>query len=126
MGAITQSAEQVIAQLKRSRGNISHAADTLGTSRKTLHAYLNEHPTVKDAARDIKEASKDRAETMLESRMATSDTLLIFYLKTQAHDRGYGDHVKQEHVGEITVTTKKAYVNVNPGQWSEDNPDSAV
>ena len=91
MAAITVGAEQVIAQLKASHGNISHAAGRLGTSRETLRKYMLEHPTVAAAKNDIKEASKDRAETMLEKRMETSDTLLIFYLKTQAHDRGYGD-----------------------------------
>lgn len=91
MAAITVSTQEVIEQLKASRGNISHAAGKLNTSRDTLHRYINEHSTVKTAVRDIKEASKDRAETMLEKRMETSDTLLIFYLKTQAYDRGYGD-----------------------------------
>lgn len=91
MAAITVGVEQVIEQLQASRGNISHAAGRLDTSRDTLHRYINEHPTVKVAVRNIKEASKDRAETMLEKRIETSDTLLIFYLKTQAHDRGYGD-----------------------------------
>lgn len=33
---------------------------------------------------------------------------------------------KVEHSGEVTVTTKKAYVNVNPGEWTEDTTDSAV
>lgn len=91
MPAIVVVTQEVIEQLKASRGNISHAAGKLDTSRDTLHRYINEHPTVKAALRDIKEASKDRAETMLEKRIETSDTLLIFYLKTQAYDRGYGD-----------------------------------
>lgn len=97
MAAITVSAQAVIEQLKASRGNISHAAGKLDTSRTTLHAYINEHVTVKTALKDIKEAAKDRAETMLEKRMETSDTLLIFYLKTQAYDRGYGDKSQIEH-----------------------------
>jgi hypothetical protein len=107
MAGITQTAKQVIAQLKKSRGNISHAANALDVARQTLYTYLNEHPTVKEAHRDIKEANKDRAETMLESRMATSDTLLIFYLKTQAHDRGYGDRSQVEHSGGILVNMDK-------------------
>lgn len=107
MGAITQTAQQVIEQLKASHGNISHAAGKLDTSRETLHKYIRTHATVSDALRDIKEGAKDRAETMLEQRMATSDTLLIFYLKTQAHDRGYGDKSQVDH-------------NVNVSQLSDD------
>src|SRR5688572_21643883 len=89
MGAITQSAEQVATQLKASQGNVSDAAGKLNTSRRVLHQYINEHPTVKAALADIRESTKDRAETMLQTRMNHSDTLLIFYLKTQARDRGY-------------------------------------
>lgn len=117
MAGITATAQEVIAQLKASRGNISHAAGKLDTSRETLRKFINEHPTVKTAAKDIKEAAKDRAETMLEKRMETSDTLLIFYLKTQAHDRGYGDKSQIEHGG--TVGIVKGYATVNPEDWNE-------
>jgi hypothetical protein len=103
MGAITQSESQVIQQLKKSRGNVSHAANKLDTSRETLHKYINEYPTVKDALHDIRESAKDRGEEMLQSRMAHSDTLLIFFLKTQAHDRGYGDRSQHEHSGGTTM-----------------------
>lgn len=103
MGAITLSAEQVIKQLTESHGNISHAAGALRTSRKTLHKYINEHATVKDALDDIREATLDRAETMLQSRMAHSDTLLIFFLKTQGKSRGYVERFEQEHGGELTT-----------------------
>lgn len=106
MAAITASADQVIEQLRLSHGNISHAAGKLNTHRKTLHAYINEHPTVEVALKDIRESTKDRAETMLQTRMATSDTLLIFFLKTQAHDRGYGDRSQTEHKGGTTLTVK--------------------
>lgn len=103
MAGITASAQEVIAQLKASHGNIGHAAGKLDTSRETLRKFINEYPTVKAALRDIKESTKDRAETMLEKRMETSDVLLIFYLKTQAYDRGYGDQTKVEHSGEVTT-----------------------
>lgn len=89
MGAITLKTEQVIEYLRTAQGNIAFAATKLGTSRTTLHAYINEHPTVKAALDDIREGTLDRAETMLQSRMASSDTLLIFFLKTQGHKRGY-------------------------------------
>lgn len=119
MAAITATAERVIKQLKESYGNISRAADALRTSRKTLHAYINEHPTVKDALHDIREAGKDRGEMMLQSRMAHSDTLLIFFLKTQAHDRGYGDRsqISGPNGGPIEVAIVKGYATVTPDDW---------
>lgn len=54
-----------------------------------------------------------------------SDTLLIFLLKAHKPDT-YRDNSHVEHGGEVTVTTKKAYVNVSPDRWPKDNPDSAV
>ncbi len=81
--------EQVIEQLQQSHGNIKHAAGRLNTSRRNLHQYINEHPTVAAALADIREGTKDDAELMLYDRMRTSDTLLIFFLKTQGRDRGY-------------------------------------
>ena len=91
MAAITVSAAEVIDQLGRSHGNIKHAASKLNTSRFNLHKYINEHPTVQAALADIREGAKDDAELMLYDRMRTSDTLLIFFLKTQARNRGYSD-----------------------------------
>jgi dTDP-4-dehydrorhamnose reductase len=104
MGAITVSAADVIDQLQRSHGNIKHAAGKLNTSRFNLHKYINEHPTVKAALDDIREGAKDDAELMLQDRMRTSDTLLIFYLKTQAHDRGYGDRSKSDVNATLQIT----------------------
>ena len=99
MGAITVGVTEVIAQLERSHGNIKHAAGKLSTSRTILHRYINEHPTVAAALADIREGTKDDAELMLYDRMRTSDTLLIFYLKTQAKDRGYTERTETEISG---------------------------
>lgn len=100
MAAITISAPEVIEQLEKSRGNIAHAARQLRTSRNTLHNYINAHPTVKAALEDIRESMLDTAETMLQQRMMTDNTLLIFYLKTQGYRRGYGvDRLQHEISG---------------------------
>jgi len=99
MAAISVGVTEVIAQLERSHGNIKHAAGKLNTSRTVLHRYINEHPTVAAALADIREGTKDDAELMLYDRMRTSDTLLIFYLKTQAKDRGYTERTETEISG---------------------------
>lgn len=98
---IEVSAETVKDKLKEAQGNISFAANRLGVHRSWLHTYINEHPTVKAALDDIREGTLDRAETMLQTRMAQSDTLLIFFLKTQGHKRGYTErHVIANADGE--------------------------
>jgi hypothetical protein len=91
MAAIVANADQVTEQLRASFGNLTHAAGRLNTSRETLYKFIDKHPSVAAALRDIREATLDRAESMLQQRMSTSDTLLIFFLKTQGYKRGYGD-----------------------------------
>lgn len=99
MAGITVSAEQVIEQLRQSHGNVKHAAGKLNTTRKTLHLYINDHPTVAAALADIREGEVDDAELMLYDRMRTSDTLLIFFLKTRAKQRGYTERSEHEITG---------------------------
>jgi hypothetical protein len=86
---IVKSAAEVKKQLQMAQGNLAYAASQMRVSRSWLYSYINAHPTVKEALEDIREAALDRAETMLQARMAESDTLLIFFLKTQGHKRGY-------------------------------------
>lgn len=100
MGAISDvPAKAVIEQLTASHGNVSHAARKLGTSRKTLHAYINDHPTVAAALDDIREGEIDDAELMLYDRMRSSDALLIFFLKTRGNKRGYSERNQLEISG---------------------------
>lgn len=94
MAGIKASVTEVIDQLERSHGNVKHAARQLRTSRQTLHAYINAHPTVAAALADMREGEIDDAELMLYDRMRKSDTLLIFFLKTRARKRGYGDSME--------------------------------
>ena len=84
--------------LKNSKGFVSQAARNLGISRQQLHKIINKHPTVKEAVTDAREEMKDFAEGKLYQGIANDTTaLLIFYLKTQAKDRGYVE--RQEHTG---------------------------
>ena len=104
MGAISDiPTKAVIEQLTASHGNVSHAAWKLGTSRKTLHAYINDHPTVAAALEDIREGAIDDAELMLYDRMRNSDVLLMFFLKTQGFKRGYRERSQVDVGGEMNI-----------------------
>jgi len=104
MGAISDiPTKAVIEQLTASHGNVSHAARKLGTSRKTLHAYINDHPTVAAALEDIREGAIDDAELMLYDRMRNSDVLLMFFLKTQGFKRGYRERSQVDVGGEMNI-----------------------
>jgi hypothetical protein len=84
------SEEQVINALRSQLGNKGLAAAELGTTRGKLNDYLMQHPAVREELQSIKEAIKDDMESELIKRSRLSDTLLMFYIKTQMRDRGYG------------------------------------
>ena len=84
--------------IKKTRGNISQAAKRLGVDRSYLHRFINKHPSVKTAVNDAREGMKDFAESKLMEGIEEGNTaLIIFYLKTQAKDRGYVE--RQEVTG---------------------------
>jgi hypothetical protein len=79
----------VILAIRSQLGNIGLAARELGLSRGELVDYMSKHPAVMDARIQVREAIKDDAEDLLISQMQTEPGLLMFFLRTQAKDRGY-------------------------------------
>ena len=95
--AITAAA--AIEAIRKSKGFVTTAAKALGISRMQLHRIINAHPTVKEALVDAREEMKDFAESKLYQGINNDNTtLIIFYLKTQAKDRGYVE--RQEVTGQ--------------------------
>jgi hypothetical protein len=112
---IEMSTQTVIDELKDCRGNVAYTASQLKVSRGWLWRYIGNHPTVREALDDIKESVIDKAELSLEQRMMSSDTLLIFFLKTQGKGRGYTERQ------EITGADGGPVVVVN---WDHDTDDT--
>lgn len=81
--------EEVILALRSALGNKGMAAENLGLSRGQLQDYIVNHPAVRDELVQIKESVIDEAEEQLFVRMKESDSLLIFFLRTQGRGRGY-------------------------------------
>lgn len=79
----------VILALQNQMGNIGLAAKELGLSRGELYDYMSRHPEVAETRKQIREAVKDDAEDLLITGMKTNPALLVFFLKTQAKERGY-------------------------------------
>jgi hypothetical protein len=93
------TAEQVIQALKDKQGFVAAAADQLGYSARRIYQLINEKPTIKEALDHIREKRTDFVETkMLEKIQSGDTTMIIFYLKTQAKDRGYIE--RQEIAGD--------------------------
>jgi hypothetical protein len=84
------TAEEVIEAINQSKGYASKAAHLLGVGRTTFYKYLNKFSTAKQALDDAREARTDWVESKLISLIDGGNVAAtIFYLKTQAKDRGY-------------------------------------
>lgn len=86
--------------IKEAKGFVTTAAKRLNVSRTQLYRLINRYPTVKEALDDAREEMKDFAEAQLFKNIRDGkETSLIFYLKTQAKDRGYIERHQMEHSG---------------------------
>jgi len=94
----------VIDALEQTQGYVSKAADFLGCTTKTIYNYRDRHEDVAQAWIDIKERRHDFVEDRLLQRIKSEDTTaIIFYLKTQAKQRGYIERQEVEHSGQIVI-----------------------
>lgn|SRR3990167_1003026 len=84
------TAEMAIEAIKDSRGFVTTVAKRLGCQRNQVYRMLRDYPTVRQAMDDEREKLKDFAESKL-FKMIDDEVpaAVLFYLKTQARDRGY-------------------------------------
>ena len=86
--AITQ--KQAIEAVRGSRGFITAIAKRIGCERSHVYNLQKKWPKFAQAIIDEREALKDFAESKLFGQIDDGNTTaIIFYLKTQAKDRGY-------------------------------------
>lgn len=88
-----------IEALKKTLGNVSKACEAVGIDRSTFYDWVNSDPAFAKAMKDVREKTVDIAETALQKLIQEGNpTAIIFFLKTQAKDRGYREGM--EHTGE--------------------------
>lgn len=112
-GKTAVTADEVIAALQESRGYISKAGSILGVTPQTVYNYRKRWRSVEEAWQTIREERHDFVENALHKQIAEGNiTAIIFYLKTQARQRGYIE--RTDHDGKIDseITIKFA--------WGED------
>jgi len=86
------TAEKMIAAIEEAKGFVSKACDILHCSRQHWYKKLKEYPTVQAKVDEIREKRTDYVESkMMKLIDDLNPTMIIFYLKTQAKDRGYVD-----------------------------------
>ena len=84
------TAERMIKAIEEANGYVSAACHALGCSRQHWYNKLKQYPTVQQAITEIREKRTDFVESkMMELIKDLNPTMIIFYLKTQAKDRGY-------------------------------------
>jgi hypothetical protein len=84
------TAQEAIQAAKDSQGFVTTIAAKLGCTRDYVYKLQKKYPTFAQAILEEREGLKDFAEgKLLEQIKAGNMTGIIFYLKTQASDRGY-------------------------------------
>jgi hypothetical protein len=111
--------ERMLEALRNTYGIVSDAVKIAGISRGTHYYWLHSDEEYRKAVQDVKEIAKDFVESKLFECIQEKDiTGIIFYLKTQAKDRGYADRdvVDSINIGEIKVQV--LYVDGNQNDKS--------
>lgn len=84
------TAQEIIDALTATKGMITLAAQRLQCSPNTVRRYIREYKSVAEAQKDARDKMTDAVELKLYDKIMSGDTTaMIFYLKTQAKDRGY-------------------------------------
>jgi len=77
--------------------NISLACQQSNIGRTTYYMWLKDNPAFKENIENIKESNIDYAESKLMQAIQKGNTAaILFFLKTQAKDRGYVERVEQD------------------------------
>jgi len=98
--------KRMLEALRNTYGIVSEAVKIAGISRRIHYEWLHSDEEYRKAVQDVKEIAKDFVERKLfECIQEKNITGIIFYLKTQAKDRGYADRDVSDstNIGEIKV-----------------------
>lgn len=97
---------KVISELiRKHQGNLSRAADSLGSSRGAIRNFVDRHPELQDELRQARERQLDELEeSCFDRAIETNDTTLqLFLLKTQGKHRGYDQNEAQHTAKDIAT-----------------------
>lgn len=101
------TAEEVVAAIEGSKGFVTIIGKRLGCSARHVYNLLDKYATARDALANEREGMRDFAEGMLYKRIEGGDTTaIIFYLKTQAKERGYVERQEVTGAGGGAVTIR--------------------
>jgi len=85
-------------------GNMTTIAKRLGVYRQTVYNYAKRWAAVRQAIEEERERKKDFVEDKMFQRIIEgSDTMMIFFAKTQMKDRGYVERTEIASPDGITL-----------------------
>lgn len=78
-------------------------AKKVGCDRHVLSDYIKANPQLLAASDDREEAFKDTVEYELRRKIVVERNLnaMMYYADRKMRDRGYGEHIEQEHSGSV-------------------------
>ena len=92
------TADQAVTAIKGSGGYVSVIARRLNITQRHVYRVIEKYATAQEVLHEERESQKDYAEGKLQEQIKAGNmTAIIFYLKTQAKDRGYVE--RQELAG---------------------------
>ena len=101
---------QMVEAITATRGNILLASKRIGCDRVTFYRYAREYPEVSRALQSSREGVIDMVESKLVTQaLAGNMTAIIFFLKTQAKDRGYVERTEHASDPDAPLTIKVVY-----------------
>lgn len=107
--------EQIIAALRAKRGMVYLAARALQCDAKTIYNAMKRHPEIREARDEQRGQMVDAAEASLHKLIIDGNVpATIFFLKTQARDRGYVE--KTELAGVNLNVTPRDLAKLNDAE----------
>ncbi len=110
-------------QIIKYSGNLSRAADSIGSSRGAVRGFIDRHPELQQILKDCRERQIDELEESVFERAvdSTDTTLQMFVLKTQGRHRGWEQNEAQNTAKDIATAAFDFILNKskNPAEPSQ-------
>jgi len=121
---------RIIEALQECNGLITLASKRTGLHYRTIERYIADCPAVREAAQLAKEKMIDLAESKLYEKIEQGEVApIIFYLKTQAKDRGYierGELLHKHVVLEVRIVDRTKEKLLKEGDNAIQRPNNEV
>ena len=119
---------EIIRLIKIHKGNLSHIADCMGTTRHALRKRADDDNDINTALKDARERQIDELEECVFGRAVESNdtTLQLFILKTQGRHRGWEQDEAKNSAKDIATAAFDFILNKskNPAEQTKSSKPS--